>query len=1180
MPEAQKRKPGLRLDPNAGDAGELREQLEAERRISELSRRLLSLDPDHFEDGITDTLAAAAKESGADRAQLSWVHPSGGVDRYTWAAPGIEPIRVQDDDYGRYRWITSRLLKGQVVNLPRVEELPDDAAAERESLLDYDNRSYLGIPILGEDRFVGCLDVRCVRGNRVWSRREIERLQLIGQVFLSVLRRREAQAARREAAERFDALSEKLEVALCESGDDGRIVYASPQLYQLLGYGEDELIGVAVSELIHPADRDAHRRPDAQDTQPDSGILRLRHRSGEWRSVDVLGRNYETRAGDRRYVTLLRDVSEQLARNAELEARLQLEALISDLSRRFLSAETEDIDGVIDTGLAAIAKIGSADRSFLLSLPELRRNRPYFFEWRAESGAAASMTPTDAEAERYRGFSAKLLEGEIIRIPAVAALGDEFATEREAMLASGIRSYLLVPVLSRGSLIGVLGLHCVEQARDWSEHEVTLMRLVAELFTSALRRKRNATRLLESEARFRALAENSQDSICELSTKGRILYASPAFAELVGEACDALEGRDLYELAHPEDRELVGELIEAALCGVMGTPVVFRLGSPDGGESHIEITARGFASPGGEARLVAVLRDVTTRERDRRKLEQQIAGEQQIAELSRHFLDLEPRRTADAIQDKLALAAALAGAERSWIFSFDPRGEATQRSCTWSRAGVPDAAPQPSDGAGFPWALSGFRRGQELQLASLSELPPEATDERADLQARGVRSFLGIPLLSGRHLLGLMGFETLRGERVWSPETVTLLRLVGEIFVSALRREQAEVELERSQIQLLQSQKMEAVGTLAGGIAHDFNNHLAVMLGNARFVAGALPVEDAELRDALADLQRSAEHCAQLTRSLLAFSRRSPVAIQNVEVGTVLAAVGDLVKPLLPSSIDFRIRSDAPGDYVEADPTQLRQVLINLVVNARDAMPEGGGLMLSSSRRELNTRDAWSLGLPQAGLYAELSVRDQGEGMNAETRARIFEPFFTTKKLGEGTGLGLATAYGIVQQCGGAIAVESEIGRGTLFRVLLPVSRAAREVLEPPAAREAAPGSETLLLVEDEPAVRRLLARTLRGHGYRVFEAEDGVAGLALAENEGPAIDLVVTDVVMPRMGGIALASKLQTLRPGLQVLFLSGHPGQSESTPESAVPNGRFLQKPFDDETLLATLREMLDTA
>jgi signal transduction histidine kinase len=334
-------------------------------------------------------------------------------------------------------------------------------------------------------------------------------------------------------------------------------------------------------------------------------------------------------------------------------------------------------------------------------------------------------------------------------------------------------------------------------------------------------------------------------------------------------------------------------------------------------------------------------------------------------------------------------------------------------------------------------SVIGSQDGAEITYALTQLLPDEADNERKDMRKRGVQSILGIPIMSKGRFVGFLGMESFDRETNWPEETIMLLRMIGEIFYSALHRRRAVEDLRQSQSQLLQSQKIEAVGTLAGGIAHDFNNHLAVMLANARFVRQEVEAE-AEVVAAIEDFERSADHCAQLTRSLLAFSRRTPVEIVPVEVAGLVEGVEELVRPLLPSTIHFEMELMPDLGSFAVDRVQIQQVLVNLLVNARDAMPDGGLIRLDACRRPILSAEATAKELDEFREYVVLSVRDVGQGMDEETQSRVFEPFFTTKEVGHGTGLGLAMAYGIVRQSEGAIAVESRQGQGSTFRIYLP----------------------------------------------------------------------------------------------------------------------------------------------
>lgn len=387
-------------------------------------------------------------------------------------------------------------------------------------------------------------------------------------------------------------------------------------------------------------------------------------------------------------------------------------------------------------------------------------------------------------------------------------------------------------------------------------------------------------------------------------------------------------------------------------------------------------------------------------------------------------------------------------------------------------------------------------------------------------------------------------------------------------------------EQRRLEDQLRQSQKMEAVGQLAGGVAHDFNNLLTVIRGHSALLQG-LPGLPEGAADSLQEIAGAAERASRLTRQLLTFSRRQPLELRPLDLNQVVADMARMLRSLVGEQIAFReeLAANLPG--VLADSAMLEQVVMNLVVNARDAMPRGGELLLRTSLVELDGEAAARVGITLAGgRFVCLTVQDTGCGIDAKHLPHIFEPFFTTKSTGKGTGLGLAMVYGIIQQHDGHITVASDAGTGTTFTVFLPASDAAPVTASPSAEVRVRPaGSETVLVVEDEPSVRGLVLNVLRRNGYQVFEAEDPDHALALWARSRGAIDLLLTDVVMPGpLSGRELADRLQREQPRLKVILSSGYSPEAIDSHTAPPGNVAFLQKPYHPEVLLKLVRECLD--
>jgi len=462
---------------------------------------------------------------------------------------------------------------------------------------------------------------------------------------------------------------------------------------------------------------------------------------------------------------------------------------------------------------------------------------------------------------------------------------------------------------------------------------------------------------------------------------------------------------------------------------------------------------------------------------------------------------------------------------------------------------------------------------EELIGTSVEQLVPvelrarHLGDRLAYLQAPRVRT-----MAAGRSLAAL------RRDGTSVPVDIALspITVAGELHVLATIAD--TTERRRLEEQLLQSQRLEAIGHLAGGIAHDFNNLVNVIAGFGRLVLDDLP-EDEPHREDVEQILAAADRAATLTRQLLAFARRQVLQPRVLNLNEVVADITPMLARILGEDTDL-VTMLAPNlGAVRADPGQLEQVIVNLAVNARDAMPEGGRLTIETANVDLDESFVRSRVEMTPGSYVVLAVSDTGHGMTEEVRQRIFEPFFTTKPEGHGTGLGLSTTYGIVRQSGGFISVYSEPGQGTTFRIYLPrVAERAEPFMRPPRTRAADVGVETLLLVEDDEAGRTYARRVLEARGYQVLAAAHGPEALEVAAAHDGPIDLLVTDVIMPGMSGRELADRLVASRPGLRVLYVSGY------TENSVVHHGHleegvaFLVKPYSPDDLARKVREVLD--
>ena len=483
-------------------------------------------------------------------------------------------------------------------------------------------------------------------------------------------------------------------------------------------------------------------------------------------------------------------------------------------------------------------------------------------------------------------------------------------------------------------------------------------------------------------------------------------------------------------------------------------------------------------------------------------------------------------------------------------------------------------------------SVSGWvaKSGEPLVLRDVADDPRLIASHREPFRRAGYRGWLGMPVKVGGRTAGVLSIRT-RAARGFTDADVSIASAFAAQAATALENarlydevRRAYEQLSRTQEQLTQAQKMEAIGRLAGGVAHDFNNLLTVITGRSDLLRRGV-AHDAALVHHVELIEQTAERAGGLTAQLLAFSRKQMLQPKVLDLNGLVGHVSGMLRRLISEDIDFSTALGPALAAVKADPGQLEQVLMNLVVNARDAMPRGGHVTIETANVALDASYAARHADVHAGQYVMLAVSDTGSGMDAETQARVFEPFFTTKGPGTGTGLGLATVYGIVKQSGGHIAVYSELGHGTTFKIFLPAVDLPVEVGHdqhrlPPPPR----GSETVLVVEDEEALRDLLAEVLEHSGYRVLKARDCTDAIKICTEREEPIHLLLTDVIMPQMSGRDLVQRVQPQRPAMKVLYMSGYTDGAIVHHGVLDPGIAFLQKPFAPRTVTQKIREVLD--
>ena len=650
---------------------------------------------------------------------------------------------------------------------------------------------------------------------------------------------------------------------------------------------------------------------------------------------------------------------------------------------------------------------------------------------------------------------------------------------------------------------------------------------------------RAAGALRASEQRFRRIFEHSALGICVVDSQGGITAANPAFTTMLGYGESELVGCTIADISHPEDTAVEKDTLGDLLAG-QGPPfrMIKRYMTKDGRIIWGKLTATYV--PGvdaGHSSGIGLIEDIT----------EQRAAEEALAR------DADERREwAEKLWRTSQTLRTLIDASPLAIMTLDSTG----RLRSWNAAAEEM----------FGWST------EEVVGKIVPFVPPESMEEFRQSLRR---------VFAGEALTGLQAARCRRdGQRIDVRICAAPTRDPNGAIDGAIALVEDVTERKNLGEQLRQAQKMEAIGQLTGGIAHDFNNLLTIVITNAALLAGELDADRAEMRAELADLQRAALRGVELVRKLMAFSRRRSVELQPLDLGQVIKDASSDLRRLLPASVEVAVQVE-PGAQltVTGDAGSVEQMLFNLATNARDAMPDGGTLRLSVYRAWLDDEHRRTRGWGAAGEYVVVAVSDTGCGMSPRVQSRVFEPFFTTKEVGKGTGLGMAMVYGLVTQHKGYADLQSEEGRGTIVRLYFPaVNNALRSGGEP--AQEGTPvgGTERILVVDDEEGIRRSAVRVLSRFGYAVDEASDGHAAITAIRDAKAPFNLVLTDVVMPRMGGMALYQELRKEGSAVRVLLMSGHTAEDIDHLDDPLSGARFLHKPWSVTDLLRRVREVLD--
>ena len=1106
---------------------ELRYRMEFEQIITSISTSFISLAPDKLDEGINEALKRIGEFSEVDRSYVFMFYENGTMLENTqeWCSEGIDPqiqrlksIKVEDQ-----LWAIEKIKANQTLHIPRVADLTSDAESLKKELMFENIQSVINVPMVSGGTVIGFLGFDSVKEEKVWSEDIIALLRIIGEIFANTIMHKQTEEALRNSEEKYRILFEDARDAVFISSKEGKFIDINQSAIDLFGYSKNELLGLEINSIYSDsADRAIFQQEIESAGSVKDYEIQLKRKNGEIFDCLITATTRKD-AGGRiiGYQGILHDVTElRKTEKAIQDSEAQLNQVINLVPNFIFAKDRQGKYLLVNKALADAygttveELIGRKDADFNPHQDEV--------DWylRDDRQVMESGKRKIIPEEKITDSNGNLRFLHTTKIPFTISGSDERAILGVAVdITESKRAQILQDAVYRIS-------QAVDQTKTLSELYEAVHSIVSYVMP----------------------AENFYISLYD-EIKNEISF--PYFVDEVDQPAEPQKpGKGLTEYVLRTGKSLLctseidRELIRKGEVELVGEPAPIWLGVP------LII----------EQKTIGVM------------VVQHYTDADAYGEREKHMLEYVSTQVAIAIKRKhseealrssearfRSIAENIPGSVYDYIYYPDGT-----RENLYTGPGIEHIIGKTKDETIEGWDrlfsrihpddVEGIREAGTCAEKNRTTLDHEYRILAEDGDYRWVRS-IGRPT------------ERPDGSFHWQG-----------VLIDVTRRKEAEAEKIQLEEQFRQAQKMEAVGRLAGGIAHDFNNLMTAVLGNCELAMMNLNSLD-PLYNRFEEIHKAGDSAAKLTGQLLAFSRSQTLKPKIIDPHEVIINMDNMLRRIIGEDIDLATVAEPDLWKIKVDPGQIEQVLVNLAVNARDAMPNGGKLTIEIANVELD--DTYTSTHPgsKPGPHVMLAITDTGSGIKEEIRAHIFEPFFTTKKTGEGTGLGLSMVYGIVKQSGGNIWVYSEIGQGTSFKIYLPkVQGTADEIGDKVVFEQIPAGSESILVVEDDECVREVAIEILEMQGYKVISAKNGTDAIEICERMERQVDLVITDVIMPSMGGVEFIENITQMWPDLKVMFMSGYAPSAVIHREIINKGITFIQKPFNPQHLAIKVREVLD--